>query len=300
MRRLLIVGCGDVALRMVGLLRGRYRLYALSRSAQRHDLLRAHGISPLPGDLDDPATLSRTAALPHDILHFAPPPNQGLRDSRTGNLIRALRRSGSIPQRLVYISTSGVYGDCLGEIVDEGRPLRPQSDRARRRVDAERMLRAWGRESGVRVIILRVSGIYAADRLPLARIRAGTPALARAEDAYTNHIHADDLARIVLAALSRGRPGRAYNAADGSWLKMGDYFDLVAENFGLPHPPRISREDAERSVPETTLSFMRESRRLSNRRLRQELRFRLHYPSVSHGLAEAAREVSAAAEALPA
>jgi len=289
MRRLLIVGCGDVALRMVGLLRGRYRLYALSHSAQRHDLLRAHGISPLPGDLDDPATLSRMAGLPHDILHFAPPPSQGLRDSRTGNLIRALRRSGSIPQRLVYISTSGVYGDCLGEVVDERRPLRPQSDRAHRRVDAERMLRAWGRDSGVSVIILRVPGIYAADRLPLERIRAGTPALAQAEDAYTNHIHADDLARIVRAALSRGRAGRAYNAADGSWLKMGDYFDLVAESFGLPLPPRISREDAEQSVPETMLSFMRESRRLSNRRLQQELRVRLRYPSVSQGVAEAAR-----------
>lgn len=283
------MGCGDVALRMVGLLRGRYRLYALSHSAQRHDLLRAHGISPLPGDLDDPATLSRMAGLPHDILHFAPPPSQGLRDPRTGNLIRALRRSGSIPQRLVYISTSGVYGDCRGEVVDERRPVRPQSDRAHRRVDAERMLRAWGRDSGVRVIILRVPGIYAADRLPLERIRAGTPALAQAEDAYTNHIHAEDLARVVRAALSRGRAGRAYNAADGSWLKMGDYFDLVAHSFGLPLPPRISRRDAEQSVPETMLSFMRESRRLSNRRLRQELRVRLRYPSVGQGVAEAVR-----------
>jgi nucleoside-diphosphate-sugar epimerase len=187
----------------------------------------------------------------------------------------------------VYISTSGVYGDCGGEVVDERRPLRPQSDRARRRVDAERLLRAWGRASGVNVMILRVPGIYAADRLPLERIRARTPALAHSEDAYSNHIHADDLARIVLAALARGRAGRAYNAADGSWLKMGDYFDLVAERFGLPLPPRISRAEAEHRVPPALLSFMRESRRLSNRRLQQELRVRLRYPTVQQGLAEA-------------
>jgi nucleoside-diphosphate-sugar epimerase len=289
MKRLLIVGCGDVALRMVGLLRGRYRLFALSHSVQRHALLRDHGIVPLPGNLDDPATLSRLAGLPHDVLHFAPPPNQGSLDSRTSNLIRALRRRRSIPQRLVYISTSGVYGDCRGAVVDERSPLRPESDRARRRADAERMLRAWGRDSGVGVVILRVPGIYAANRLPIERLRAGTPALAHAEDAYSNHIHADDLARIVLAALSRGRAGRAYNASDGASLKMGDYFDLVAQSLGLPPPPRISRREAERRVLQPLLSFMHESRRLSNRRLKEELRVRLRYANVAEGLAEAPR-----------
>jgi nucleoside-diphosphate-sugar epimerase len=288
MRRLLIIGCGDVALRMVRLLRGRYRLYALSHSAQRHELLHAHGIIPLPGDLDQPAQLARLAGLAHDILHFAPPPAEGARDVRTSNLIRALQRSSSIPQRLVYMSTSGVYGDCGGEVVEEHRTLRPQSERAQRRVHAERMLRGWGRRSGVEVVILRVPGIYAADRLPLERIQRATPALVQAEDAYTNHIHAEDLARIVLAALTRGRNGRTYHAADGGWLKMGDFFDLVADSFGLPRPPRISRREAEAALPESLLSFMRESRRLSNRRLREELRVRLHYPTVADGIADAA------------
>jgi len=287
MRRLLIVGCGDVALRMVGLLRGRYRVFALSHSAQRLALLREHGIVPLPGDLDDPRTLSRLAGLSHDVLHLAPPPSLGPVDSRTGNLIRSLRRSGSIPQRLVYISTSGVYGDCRGEVVDEPRPPRPQSERARRRVDAERMLRAWGRESGVSVVILRVPGIYATDRLPIERIRTGTPALVRADDPYTNHIHADDLARVVIAALARGRPGRIYNAADDSWLRLGDYLDLVAKSFDLPPPPRISRREAETVIAPTLMSFMRESRRLSNGRMRRELRVQLRYPTVVEGLAAA-------------
>jgi len=287
MRRLLIVGCGDVALRMVDLLRGRYRLYALSHSAQRYELLRARGIVPLPGDLDEPAQLLRLAGVPHDILHFAPPPAAGVRASRTQNLLRALGRTLSIPQRLVYISTSGVYGDCAGEVVEEHRALRPQSERGHRRVDAERMLREWGRRTGVRVVRLRVPGIYAADRLPLDRLRRATPVLASADDAYTNHIHADDLARIVLAALMRGRALRAYNANDNAWLKMGDYFDLVADSFGVPRPPRISRAEADAKLPATLLSFMRESRRLSNRRLRDELKVRLRYPTIGEGIIQA-------------
>jgi nucleoside-diphosphate-sugar epimerase len=289
MRRLLIVGCGDVALRMVPLLRGRYRLYALTHSQARHALIRAHGITPLTGDLDDAGSLARLSGLPHDVLHFAPPPSAGTRDVRTGNLIRALRTARSIPQRLVYISTSGVYGDCGGALVEEHRPVHPESDRARRRADAERRLRQWGRDGGVQVVILRVPGIYAQDRLPLERLRRGVPVLAGQDDPYTNHIHAEDLARIVLAALSRGRSQRAYNAADGSWLRMGEYFDLVAERFGLPRPPRVAREAAGGQIPEALMSFMRESRRLANRRLREELRYRLRHPSVAQAVAEAAR-----------
>jgi nucleoside-diphosphate-sugar epimerase len=284
MRRLLIVGCGDVALRMVPLLRGRYRLYALTHSRDRHALLRALGITPLSGDLDDADSLTRLSGVPHDVLHFAPPPSAGSRDVRTGNLIRALRNARSLPQRLVYISTSGVYGDCAGAVVAEHRPVNPESDRARRRADAERRLRQWGRESGVQVILLRVPGIYAEDRLPLDRLRRGVPVLAGEDDPYTNHIHAEDLARIVHVALSRGRGQRAYNAADGSWLRTGEYFDLVADRFGLPRPPRVAREAAGDRIPEALLSFMRESRRLANRRLREELRYRLRFPDIAQAV----------------
>lgn len=288
----MIIGCGDVGLRMVRALRGRWRIYALTHSENRHALLRAEGIVPVAGDLDRPETLERLAGLAQDVVHFAPPPGSGTRDTRTANLIRALAKGGSLPQRMVYISTSGIYGDCGGAVVDETRRAKPSSDRARRRLHAERLLRAWGVETGVLVSILRVPGIYAAERLPLARLKAGMPALATEQDPYTNHIHADDLARTVVAALSRGRGGRAYNASDDSWMKMGDYFDLVADQFGLPRPPRISREAAEREIPESTLSFMRESRRLANYRLKKELRVRLRYPSVAQGMI-AARTLSA-------
>src|SRR5688572_12964369 len=160
MRRLLIIGCGDVAMRMIPLVRSRYVLYALVRERERIEELRALGLKPVWGDLDRPDTLHALAGLAHDVVHFAPPPRTGLRDMRTAHLIAALAKGKSLPQQLVYISTSGVYGDCGGALIDETHPVRPQTDRAHRRVDAERRLRDWGARSGVRVTILRVPGIY--------------------------------------------------------------------------------------------------------------------------------------------
>jgi len=289
MRRLLIVGFGDIAQRMVPLTAGRWRVYALARDPRRFPLLRALGATPVRGDLDRPGSLAPLAGLAQDVVHLAPPPERGVRDLRTAHLIAALAKGGSLPQHFVYLSTSGVYGDCGGALVAETRPQRPQTERARRRADAERRLREWGRRSGVRVSILRAPGIYAGDRLPLARVTRGTPALNTEEDVYVNHVHADDLARIVVAALQRGAPGRAYNAADDAPIRMGDYFDLVAERFGLPRPPRVTRAEADRLVSENLRSFMSESRRLVNRRLKRELRLTLRYPSVREGVA-AARE----------
>ena len=287
MRRLLIIGCGDVGLRLAKALRGRWRIYALTHSQDRFDELRSEGVMPVSGDLDHPETLVRIAGLAQDIVHLAPPPGSGTRDTRTLNLIRVLAKGGSLPQRLVYISTSGVYGDCDGEVIDETRRVRPSSDRARRRLDAEIQIRGWGAETGVQVSILRVPGIYSAGRLPIARIKAGIPTLTPESDPYTNHIHAADLARIILAALTRGRGGRAYNASDDCWMKMGEYFDMVARQFNLPRAPRVSWEDAQSQLPENLLSFMRESRRLANGRLKKELRVRLRYPSAQHGVAAA-------------
>jgi nucleoside-diphosphate-sugar epimerase len=285
MRRLLIIGCGDVALRMVPLVR--CRIYALSRNPQHFGALRELGIIPIRGDLDRPDTLDAIAGLAHDVVHFAPPPDHGACDARTAHLVAALAKGRSLPQQLVYLSTSGVYGDCSGELVAETRPARPLTDRARRRADAERRLREWGARSGVHVAVVRAPGIYAADRLPLTRLERGTPALNADDDAYVNHIHADDLARIVVAAVRRGHPNRTYNAADDAPQKMGDYFDLVADRFGLPRPRRIARAQAARELPGNLLSFMSESRRLVNRRIKKELRLRLRYPTIDDGLAAA-------------
>lgn len=285
MKRLLIIGCGDVGLRVAMLLRPRHRIYALTRDPGHGALLRDHGLMPLAGDLDQPATLEGLAGLAHDVIHLAPPPATGTADTRTAHLIAALGRGRSLPQHFVYISTSGVYGDCSGAVVNETSPLRPRTDRARRRADAERRLREWGARTGVRVSILRVPGIYAANRLPVARIERGTPALLPQDDSYVNHVHADDLARMVVAALHRGQPNRSYNASDDAPQKMGDYFDLVADRFSLPRPPRVARAEARAVLPEMLYSFMSESRRLTNQRVKQELRVRLRYPTVREGIA---------------
>jgi nucleoside-diphosphate-sugar epimerase len=284
MQRLLIIGCGDVALRAAPVLQTKFRLYGLTRNADQFALLRRHGIRPLSGDLDSPGELQRIVGVAQAVLHTAPPPNQGKTDTRTRNLISALGKSVILPRQLVYISTSGVYGDCRGARIDETQTTRPQTGRALRRVDAEQQLRLWGARNQVNISILRAPGIYAAERLSLERLRKGLPVLQSEEDVFTNHIHADDLAQACVAALFRGRPQRVYHASDASELKMGDYFDRLADAFSLPRPPRVSRADAERLIAEPGLSFMRESRRLSNRRLVEELRVRLQFPTIEAAL----------------
>lgn len=203
-----------------------------------------------------------------------------------------LAKGKSLPQRLVYISTSGVYGDCSGQRIDETRAPNPVTARGARRVDAERQLRAFGRRHGTVISILRAPGIYAADRLPIERLQKATPALRDDDDVFTNHIHADDLAMLACAALRYGRANRTYNASDDSEMKMGEYFDLVADRFALPRAPRLSREDAVRQMSALQLSFMSESRRLSNHRIKKELRAKLHYPRVSDGVEAAWLELN--------
>jgi nucleoside-diphosphate-sugar epimerase len=288
--RVLIVGCGDVGLRVARDLAGRARLLALTSSTQRVTLLRSNGITPLEGDLDRPATLARLAGIATRVVHLAPPPGEGnpqwWRDLRTVALLRVLRRR-RVPLSMVYGSTTGVYGDCEGARVPETRPLQPRTPRAQRRVDAERAVRHFGRAAHVRASILRIPGIYAADReggTPRERLLKRTPVLEPQDDVYTNHIHADDLARAVVAALWRGGAQRAYNVSDDTDMKMGDYFDLAADLYGVPRPPRIARTAARDTLPLMLLSFMGESRRLVNDRMKNELKLVLRYPTVAAGL----------------
>jgi len=253
-------------------------LYGLVRRREEIAKLRAHGVVPVVGDLDRVETLDRLRTAPFGVLHFAPPPSEGRDDPRTQRLVAALARARIIPQRFVYLSTSGVYGDCAGARVAETRVRSAQTPRARRRVAAEDRLRAWAGQNGVVLSILRVPGIYAETRLPLDRLRQGTPVLMAEDDVYTNHIHADDLAHAAVAALFRGRANRAYNTSDDAELKMAGWFDLVADAYKLPRAPRISWDDAVTRIAPLLLSFMSESRRLSNVRMKRELRVRLRYP----------------------
>ena len=286
---MLIVGCGDVGLRVARQLPPRVRVIALTSSKARVADFRALGITPLTGNLDDAPSLKRLAGIAHRVLHLAPPPGEKtdrFDDPRTKALLAALRGRG-LPQALVYGSTSGVYGDCQGASVSETRAINPHTPRAWRRAHAEAALRLFGRATGTHVHILRIPGIYAPDReggTPRTRLLKGTPVLNAEDDVYTCHIHADDLGRACIAALWRGKPQRVTNAVDDTQLKMGDYFDLAADIYGLPRPRRMARDAAQGELPLMLLSFMGESRRLENTRLKSELKIVLQYPTVAQGL----------------
>ena len=299
---LLIVGCGDVGLRVLRALGAQWRVFVLTSTPARVPQLRAAGAVPLVGNLDDPATLGRLGGLADRVLHLAPPPGSGTTDPRTTALVRALWRGGRTGH-LVYGSTSGVYGDCAGARIDETRAVAPASARAQRRVDAEARLRHYGRAAGCTVTVLRIPGIYALDRAggdPRERLRRGLPVLEAGQDVYTNHVHAEDLARACIAALMRGRPQRVVHACDDGELKMGEHYDLVAELCGWPRPARVTRQEAAAQLGPMAMSFLSESRRLANERLRRELRVRLRYPTVRQALLEPAGRGPAATPPGPA
>lgn len=288
--RVLIVGCGDVGLRVARLLPSSLQRLATTSSPDRVSALRSAGVRPLVANLDEPDALRRLAGVATRVLHLAPPPSSELADwrldPRTRALVRALARR-SVPATLVYGSTTGVYGDRQGRWTDETTPANPQTPRAWRRVDAEAAVHWLGRATGVRTTALRIPGIYAPDRpggTPRERLLRGTPVLRPEDDVFTNHIHADDLARACLRSLWRARPQRNINVVDDSDLRMGDYYDLAADLYGLPRPPRVARADAVERLPLMLLSFMSESRRLRNERLKQELGLRLRHPTVASGL----------------
>lgn len=282
--RLLIIGCGDVGLRILPLLRGamgsRFQIFALTSHAERCAELRSAGAVPVVANLDEPATLARLSGLASWIIYLAPPASSGTIDQRSRNLAAVL----TIQCRMVYVSTSGVYGDCAGARITETRPIRPKNLRAIRRAAAEQVWRDWAVRTTSRLSILRVPGIYAANRLPVDRLNNGTPALRREDDVYTNHIHAEDLARLIVQALFRAASNRVYHAVDDNDLLMGDYFDAVADHFTLPRPPRLPRSELESKVSPMMLSFMSESRRMSNQRVKLELGFRFRYPLIATGL----------------
>lgn len=284
--RVLIVGCGDVGVRAARGLVPHCRVLALTSQATRADELRAMGLVPLVGNLDDVSTLNRLAGLATRVLHLAPPPGSGATDPRTARLLQVLARRGHV-DALVYGSTTGVYGDAQGALFDETRTVAPTTDRARRRVDAEAHVRWWGRKQalrmGTRASVLRIPGIYALDRVggdPRERVKRGSPALWPLEDVFTNHIHADDLGRACVAALWRGKPQRVVHAVDDNDMLMGDYLDVVADLSQLPRVPRLSMAEARATLSPMQVSFMSESRRLLNHRLKTELRLRLRHPVV--------------------
>jgi nucleoside-diphosphate-sugar epimerase len=282
----LVIGCGDIGRRVASLeLAAGHPVAALARSETTAQPLRRQGIGVVRGDLDAPESLTNLPAGAAVLYYFAPPPATGTADPRLKAMLAALS-SAALPERLVYISTSGVYGDCQGAWIDESRPLNPRTDRARRRVAAELELRDWSECHGVPCVILRVPGIYGPGRWPVERLRQGIPVVNEHESPYSNRIHADDLAQACCAAARFGRPGAVYNVSDGHPTAMTDYFYRVADALGLPRPPAMSLAEACRVLTPSMLSFLEESKRLDNRRMIEELRVTLRYPDLASGLAD--------------
>jgi len=281
----LIVGCGDVGRRVAGLLQLQQGSpVCIVRSRESLNTLLAAGFDARCVDLDTADSGSVPASGFTHIYYFAPPPPAGETDPRMTGFLRALERDLP-PRRIVYISTSAVYGDCRGAWITEEQPLNPATARGRRRLDAERQLMAWCGEHGCEWTLLRVPGIYGPGKLPLARLRQGLPVLREADAPFTNRIHVDDLAAICVAAMSSRRSNTVYNVSDGHPSNMTDYFFRVADAAGLPRPREVSREEARRVLSAGMLSFLNDSRRMDNTRLLKELEISLQYPDLDAGLA---------------
>jgi nucleoside-diphosphate-sugar epimerase len=283
MNPIVIVGCGYVGRRLARCYLARAEpVLGVTRSAETAAELESEGLHAGALDLaaDDLASLPLEGSR---LFHFAPPPARGVEDLHTRRLVSAFDHIGH-PRRLVYISTTGVYGDCAGAWVDESWPPRPAADRARRRWDAEQTLRQWARTRGHELVILRVAGIYGPKRLPLERLRQGLPMVREAEAPYSNRIHAEDLVEVCIAAMERPEAHGIYNVCDGNPTTMTDYFLRVADAAGLPRPPLISMQEADGQLSPGMLSYMQESRRLSNRRMVEQLNVALRYPTLDEGL----------------
>jgi len=280
----LIVGCGYIGRRVAALLQtDGSRVTGCVRSRQSAAQLDRSGITTVIVDLDQPAATAGWADGFDAVFYFAPPPPQGERDLRMQAFLQALDKRLP-PRRIVYISTSAVYGDCQGAWITEYQAVNPDTARGRRRLDAEQQLTARCGALGIEWVVLRVPGIYGPGKLPLARLREGTPVLREQDAPYTNRIHADDLASVCIAAMNSPHANTVYNVSDGHPSNMTDYFFKVADAAGLPRPPSVSRAEAQQVLSAGMLSFLNDSRRMSNDKMLDELGIELQYPDLDAGL----------------
>jgi len=283
-KNLYLIGCGDIGSRVARLALGEgVTVTALSRQMSKSAGLQSTATLLLSGDLDDCDTLPRLDLRGAAVLYTAPPPGGGITDTRVKNFLASIQ-PGNEPDKLVYISTTSVYGDCGDDLVSEDRPANPSNHTGRRRLDAEERFREWGRGCGVAVVILRVAGIYGPGRIPMDRIVNRHPLLCEAEAGYTNRIHADDLARICLAALDRGEDGDIFNICDGETGKMTDYFNAITDLLGMERLPQVPLSEARGVMTPLMFSYMTESRRIDNSRMLAKLGIKLQYPTLREGL----------------
>ncbi|HHI93066.1 MAG TPA: SDR family oxidoreductase [Gammaproteobacteria bacterium] len=283
MKSVFIAGCGDIGERIAGLCcEKKVPVAGLVRSVESIKRLQQADIEPVQVDLAT-GGLSALPTTTATIFYLVPPPGEGENDPLIRRFLSAIS-TDALPEKLVLLSTTAVYGDCQGQWINETRPVNPQTARGRRRLDAEQAAQEWSASTGVPIIILRVGGIYGPGRLPIERIKKGLPILHEADSPYTNRIHQDDLAQVCIAAAERGKPGEVYNVSDGQPGTMSRYFKDIAQAYNLPMPPEISLEEAQQVMSAGMLSYLKESRRLGNRKMLAELGVVLQYVSLEIGL----------------
>ncbi|MDH5711599.1 MAG: NAD-dependent epimerase/dehydratase family protein [Gammaproteobacteria bacterium] len=231
-------------------------------------------------DLDKP--LADIDLTQKRVIYLVPPPRSGKTDTRITNFLNAIDKH--TPEKFVLISTTGVYGDCKGEWIDETRPLNPVADRAYRRADAEQQVQQFCQQYDIPLVILRVAGIYGPGKIPVARIKSGQPIVNEHDSPFTNRVHAHDLVTICEKALLNSTITGIYNVTDGHPGTMYEYFTGVAEALNLPSPPAISLAEARQQLSEGMLSYMAESRRINNSKLLNDFELELQYPTLKHGL----------------
>ena len=283
-KQILIIGCGDIGLRVAKIWKNTGKtVFAAARSEASIDLFRQQHIHACQADLDNPESLKHLPTRQALVYYFAPPPANGQLDSRMENFLNAIT-TDNLPSKLIYISTSGVYGDQQGKLIDEQTPTNPQVDRAKRRYHAETLLQLWHEQTQVPIVILRVGGIYGPGRLPLQRLKDQVPMLHENLSPQTNRIHADDLAQICMAAATKGRAGEIYNVSDGTNSNMTEYFNTIADFCNLPRPPLVDWDEAEKTISKGMLSYLKESRKMDNSKMLNELEVELKYPTLKDGL----------------
>ena len=276
--------------RLLARLADRYEVSVLVRSQENALEMQRSGTRAIAIDLD---RVRAGAGLPERleqeaIVYLVPPPPLGESDLR---LDRFLQLATVPPRTFVYMSTTGVYGDTRGALVDERSPVRPRTDRARRRVSAEEMSRVWCNERHVRRVVLRVPGIYGPDRLPLEILRQRAPVVREQEAGLGNRIHVEDLVSACVAAIGNPEARGVYNVTDGNALSSTAFIDKLATLAGLPRPPQVSMEEAQLTFSPERLSFLNESRRVSNERMLKHLGVRLRYADVEQGIRDSLARV---------
>lgn len=281
---LLCFGCGYVAKTLAArLLQEGWRVSGTTRDAEKARALRALGIEPLIFDGDSALPEDALADVTH-VLHSVPPREEGdpvLRQH--GEALAALPQL----QWFGYLSTTGVYGDHGGDWVTEESALQATSARSRRRVEAEAAWQALLESHGLPLHVFRLAGIYGPGRNQLTALRQGRARRIAKPGYVFGRIHVEDICRALEASIAAPQPGAVYNLADDLPEEPEVVVAYAADLLGIAPPPLVPFDEAE--LTPMAKSFYLDCRRVSNRRLREELGVALAYPTYKEGLSALAK-----------